>query len=387
MMNPLVAQLTHAAFPDLADALRSCVGDITREWDAAVREALPQMDRMTFNELKDSVPRILGAIADALSCSDPDEIKQLVDAAPLQGLSRIHQQYSVTEIMQEDRLLRAIIVLQTEGTLGRQMNAPEAAALHATVDVMLQRAVVALVDEQKAQLRAVAEREVKYLAYLSHDLHNDLSSVTLTLNVLRQQLATSPGFSEAARTVDAAQQCIKQTVEGMRRLLEHERLRKVGGSPAVTRIDLGGFVRDFEGQFASAADAKGLRLAVEAEPGAVVTIDAELVSLVLRNLIGNAIKYSDRGTIRLAAGQRREADAVRLAFSVSDEGPGISREHMDRIFEAFERGDALGQQGVGLGLAIASQAARLLGAQLTVESEVGRGSTFSLILPTEPPAR
>lgn len=68
---------------------------------------------------------------------------------------------------------------------------------------------------------------------------------------------------------------------------------------------------------------------------------------------------------------------------MADEGPGIAPEYLDRIFEAFGRGEALGQAGVGLGLAIASQAAKLLDAELTVESELGRGAIFSLILPAD----
>ena len=68
-------------------------------------------------------------------------------------------------------------------------------------------------------------------------------------------------------------------------------------------------------------------------------------------------------------------------LSVSDEGPGIAPEHLRNIFEAFRRGEMHGQSGVGLGLAIASRAAKLLGAELTVESKLGVGSTFRLAFP------
>src|SRR2546423_14459823 len=70
LMNPLVAQLTHRSFPELAAALRSCSEAITREWEAAVRQAIPRMDRFTYTELKDSTPLILPAIADAVGFSD-----------------------------------------------------------------------------------------------------------------------------------------------------------------------------------------------------------------------------------------------------------------------------------------------------------------------------
>jgi hypothetical protein len=156
-VNPLVAQLTHDRFPEVADALRSVAEDIAWDWDVAVRQAMPQMRRLTVDELRDSTPQILLAIADALASDDPGAIHDLVGYAPRQGLSRLRLNVDVVEVMQEDRLLRALIVLHVEAALGRRMDGPEAAALHADVDLMLQRSVIALVDEQKKSLRAAAE--------------------------------------------------------------------------------------------------------------------------------------------------------------------------------------------------------------------------------------
>jgi signal transduction histidine kinase len=106
-----------------------------------------------------------------------------------------------------------------------------------------------------------------------------------------------------------------------------------------------------------------------------------LIGLVVQNLVGNAVKYSSTGMVRISA--TCGADG-RCAISVSDEGPGIAVEHLNRIFDAFARGEMYGQGGVGLGLAIASQAAKLLGAELAVESAVGTGSAFRLVLPPGP---
>ena len=79
--------------------------------------------------------------------------------------------------------------------------------------------------------------------------------------------------------------------------------------------------------------------------------------------------------------KRGKGNTTRWVLSVSDEGPGIAPEQLQIIFKAFRRGEAHGQEGVGLGLAIASEAAKLLDAELTVKSEVGRGSVFRLSLP------
>src|SRR5688500_2551334 len=141
------------------------------EWEHVVRNALPQLDHLTLDELRDNLPRIIPAVADAMSSDDPRRIADVLEKSPAQGLTRFAQNYLLAEIMEEDRLLRGVIVAQLESSLGRQMTPPEAAALHAVIDIVLQQAVLALVDQQKAQLRRAVEDQLKYLSFLSHDLN------------------------------------------------------------------------------------------------------------------------------------------------------------------------------------------------------------------------
>jgi signal transduction histidine kinase len=377
-MNPLLAQLTHPPFLDVAEIIRLGVDEITHEWDIAVRHAMPQMRHLTFDELKDPTPQILMAIADALESDDSDVINELVNCAPSQGLSRFRLNFDLIEVMQEDRLLRAIIVAYIEVQLSRQMDALESAALHAAIDVMLQRSVIALVDQQKSQLRAAGQKELKYLSFMSHDLNNHLHSVTLLLNALGKDLKEAGGFARAEESLTLAQSSIHATVAGMRRMLDHERLQYSVEGPKLLRVDLLPLATKVAEQFSREADAKGVSLAIDVRPGTVVASDAELLSLVLQNLVGNGVKYSTGGTVCI--GSDRETEAGRQVIWVSDQGPGIAPEKIGHIFEAFKRGEVHGQRGVGLGLAIASQAAKLLGAELTVDSELGIGSTFRLSL-------
>lgn len=378
-LNPLIAQLTHRPFPEVAEILRAGTDQITHEWDAAVRVAMPQMQHLTYDELKDSTPEILLAIANALASDDPNVIRELINRAPSQGLSRFRLNFDVIEVMQEDRLLRAITVHHVEERLGRRMEVPESAALHVAIDVMLQRSVIAMVDKQKTQLRAAAETELKYLSFLSHDLNNNLNSITMSLQNLSLDLREAGGFVEAERSLERAQQHIHDTVAGMRRMLDHERLRKTGDAGATSLVDLHALATMISGQFAREAHIKELTLIVEMLPGTVVESEGDLISLVLQNLLGNAVKYTPRGNIRIGFGP--DAATGRPALWVADQGSGIAPDKLQPIFEAFRRGDSHGEPGVGLGLAIASQAAKLLGATLTVDSELGAGSTFRLILP------
>jgi signal transduction histidine kinase len=377
--NPLVAQLTHLPFTEVANVLRSAADQITLAWDAAVRQAMPQMRHLTFDELKDSTPQILLAIATALASEDPQEIRGLVSSAPNQGLSRLRLNFDVVEVMQEDRLLRAITVQQVEEALGRRMDVPESAALHAAIDVMLQRSVIALVDEQKSQLRAAAEAELKFLSFLSHDLNNNLFNISLLMSCHAMDLKSTGQFGEAQDSLRLAQKSIDDTVAGMQKMLDHERLRMSAKGPTHKAVDLHELATEVAWHFNFKAAEKGVAIVVDVLPKTIVKSDAELIMLVLQNLVGNAVKYSSRGTIRISSEEAPPVD--RRAIWVTDEGPGIAPDKMRHIFDAFRRGEVHGQQGVGLGLAIASQGAKLLGAELSVASELNVGSSFHLIFP------
>ena len=377
-MNPLLSQLTHCPFPDVAEVIRSEIDRITLAWDAAVRLAMPQMQSLTFDALRKSTPQILLAIADALASDDPEVIRELVNRAPAMGLSRWRLSFDLVEVMQENRLLRAILVEHIEAELNRQMDALESAALHAVFDVLLQRSVVALVDLEQSQLRTAAEKELRYVTFLSHDLNNHLNGVTLLLHALTQDLKRTGKFAKAEESLDLAQNSIYETVAGMGRILDRERLRNSVESPKFMPVDLHPVAMKVVGRFSQEAEAKGVRLAMEVRPRTMVASDGDLLLLVLQNLVGNGIKYSSKGTVRV--GSNGDSEAGRRVLWVSDQGPGIAPENMSHIFEAFRRGEVHGQRGMGLGLAIASEAAKLLGAELTVDSELGIGSTFRLSL-------
>jgi signal transduction histidine kinase len=130
------------------------------------------------------------------------------------------------------------------------------------------------------------------------------------------------------------------------------------------------------------SSAKGLAVNF-ARPDTAVNVfsDCGKVRQILLNLAGNAVKFTEAGHIDVTVSVRDDGAA---SISVADTGPGISPEDMSRIFEAFqqiETPDAAKPQGTGLGLALCREHARLLGAEISAESVVGKGSTFTLVLP------
>jgi signal transduction histidine kinase len=113
--------------------------------------------------------------------------------------------------------------------------------------------------------------------------------------------------------------------------------------------------------------------------------DHARVRQILSNLVSNAVKYTpDGGSVHIRVEPRQKPDAgdtAWVAIDVADNGPGVSPEQQETLFDEFSRFDAAGVQGSGIGLAISQRIARALGAAITVQSTVGEGSTFTLWLP------
>jgi CheY-like chemotaxis protein len=147
-------------------------------------------------------------------------------------------------------------------------------------------------------------------------------------------------------------------------------------------------LKDLEAMFRLRAESKALefRLLMEGETMAYVLADEGKIRQVLINLLGNAIKFTERGQVTLRVAVARRADGrIWLSASVEDTGLGISDEDKERVFEPFRQaGRGLyTQDGTGLGLAICRQNARLMGGDVTVTSEPGKGSTFLFETPVE----
>jgi signal transduction histidine kinase len=146
-----------------------------------------------------------------------------------------------------------------------------------------------------------------------------------------------------------------------------------------------------------AGDRKGIALGTDWErlEGLVLRGDPRAMRQIVTNLVGNAVKFTDRGRVGLEAEADRDGDRLRLTVRVADTGRGIPAESLSQIFERFYQVDGSltrSTEGTGLGLAISRGLARMMGGDITVESRLGVGSTFTLSVPfdvlaAEGPAR
>ena len=383
MKNWAMDLLKYQAFPELANAVRQCKQVVIQRWEAMVREVLPAANELTIQDIRNSLPDTIEQMAAALEADEPRATKDLMEIANVHGESRFDQNFNLGELMIEYSLLRPILTGLTAECLDREPTIKEVQALNLAVDISCRRGVITYVNQQKAELHALVEAQTKYLSFLSHDLRGGLNGVLLMIEVLKRDLVEEPKFARSLEDLDVMRRQILETVGTMDRFLHAERFRKGKVQIRPAEVNLGRLVSEIVAQFAYQAKDKQLELQTEVAEGLRIVSDRELLSMILQNLLGNAIKYSRRDRVRVVATSDGPGKAARL--SVIDRGPGIAPEKLAQMFQPFNRGETHGQAGTGLGLSIARQAADLLGAKLWAESELGKGSAFHLDLPAQPP--
>ena len=248
-------------------------------------------------------------------------------------------------------------------------------------------------ERRRHEVERVMERKATFTRGLSHDLKNPLGAIDGHAELLESGVRgelTEPQ-RQSVRRIRGLVHALMALVDDVLEIARAE----AGQLPIVHEpVDVTPVVEETVEAHRAAAVGAGLDLALDPLPRLpAVSTDAHRVRQVLGNLLSNAIKYTPTGGhVVVHAGIRRTQQAganTCLVVDVCDTGPGIPEEAHELIFEEFSRLDPSGSDGAGVGLAIARQIARLLGGDITLDSEVGRGSTFTLWLPLprEAPAR
>jgi signal transduction histidine kinase len=236
--------------------------------------------------------------------------------------------------------------------------------------------------EQIEKVRRLSERldrtREEVLGMVAHDLRNPLNLLVATT-----ELAGEPNLSADRRgeLSAIAQRAAQQMNRLIADLLDQARIRAGRLSLAIEKIPVGSLVNQAAETYRPLAEQRGVTLHVDSRAGdAMVHADAARVQQVLGNLIGNALKFTDRGgSIHLCS----RLVGTEIVFEVSDTGPGIPAEDLPHLFEQFWQQRKGDRRGIGLGLVIAKAIVEAHGGRIHVESTLGRGSTFVFTLPAE----
>jgi CheY-like chemotaxis protein len=254
-------------------------------------------------------------------------------------------------------------------------------------------------QEKAEQLSLTSKYKSEFLANMSHELRSPLNSLLLLAEQLRQnrEQNLSDKQIEMVRVMHSSGRDLLHVIND---ILDLSKIEAGSATLDITDIRPAALAGELDKSFRYQFEAKGLSFRIDfaADLPPVLRTDTQRVKQLLTNLLSNALKFTSRGGVTLAArvasgGWNRDKPGLEhaplvIAFSVSDTGDGIPADKRQIIFEAFQQADASTSRrygGTGLGLAISREIARLLDGELGVDSEEGVGSTFTFYLPQQLP--
>ena len=252
------------------------------------------------------------------------------------------------------------------------------------VAVMLRR-----LQDAKERAETASREKSRFIANISHEIRTPLNAI-VGFSGMMNRVDDAVQQRQMAVRIKEASDSLMDLIEGV---LDFSRIESghVKLKPVLT--DLRALLDSIEGMFSLQAESKGIKYstAVERQVPSLVICDKQRLRQVLVNLIGNAVKFTDKGRIDVSVGIVGEPDgASRIRFDVVDTGKGIKEEFHEHIFDRFRQADDTAQRqhgGTGLGTAIARNLVELMGGQIGMESHYGFGSRFWFTIPLATPTQ
>lgn len=239
-----------------------------------------------------------------------------------------------------------------------------------------------IVQRQKKEIEDLNQSQKRFFSSMSHEIRTPVNAIIgLTEMTLRENIPDE--VRENAMNIEVAGRMLLHTVN---EILDLSKLET--GTMEILERDYQttAMLSDIVGLIWLRAQEKGLEFRVETDPALPSALhgDEMRIKQVLLNVISNAVKYTQRGSVTLRVGSRTEGDRFFMTYAVADTGIGIRAEHLPTLFTAFQRLDARQThaiEGTGLGLTIVRQLLDRMGGTVSVTSEYGKGSTFSIEIP------
>jgi len=235
-------------------------------------------------------------------------------------------------------------------------------------------------EMQKKQLNEASQLKTNFLSNMSHELRTPLNSVIALSGVLNRRLASRIPKEEYSY-LEVIERNGKHLLELINDILDISRIEAGREDLEITKFDVNNLIAEVVSMIQPQAEQKKIELLHPAGDAELfITGDADKCRHILQNLIGNAVKFTEKGRVEITAG----SSGNNILIKVADTGIGISENHLEHIFDKFRQADGSTSRkfgGTGLGLAIARELAALLGGAIAVKSVPGRGSEFTLSLP------
>jgi len=347
-------------------------------WRQQVKQ-LPSARNLDTPTLNDHIPQLLDELADALTSRSDRTIPEALarGSPPVHGLERFREGYDIEAVVTEYNILRGCIYDLAE----KNALSVEDDSFH-IVNGVLDRAI-GLAVQTYATERALElqKRREEYLAFVAHDLRTPLNAVALAASILEETFRDGNAREDTERMVNT----LRRNVQQLQRLVE--KIIQENANLTENRIklerrefDLWPLVEALIYDLRPLAKTSGTKLVNEVPHHVVVYADASLLKRIFQNLISNAIRHTAHGRVAIGAGEPSAEGTVECC--VTDNGAGIPKEQLERVFDGLESAFGNGS-GLGLGLSIIKTFVEAHGGRVSVESSQGMGSKFRFTLPAK----
>ncbi|HVA13174.1 MAG TPA: PAS-domain containing protein [Stellaceae bacterium] len=263
---------------------------------------------------------------------------------------------------------------------------PGGAFIAIYTDITERRKAEMALTEAKQAAEAASRTKSDFLANMSHELRTPLNAI-IGYSQMLQEEASDEGHDDYLPDLAKIENAGTHLLNLINGILDLSKIEAGRMTVFIEKVNITSVLAEVRGIIDPLAAKNGNRLVIDcaADAGA---IDSDVTKLKqsLLNLLSNASKFTKDGTVTLAVGRSREDARETIFFRVSDTGIGMSPEHLEKLFQAFAQADSSTTRkygGTGLGLAITRHFARMLGGDVTVASELGKGSVFTLTLPAD----
>lgn len=239
-----------------------------------------------------------------------------------------------------------------------------------------------IVRKQLASAESAKSRYQQAFHFVAHEMRTPLTAIQGSSELISRYNLPEEKRKQIGQMINAES---KRLARMITTFLDVERLNAGQAEMTTTDVDTGDLIGACVARASGLADAKAIRIEWDGSPGLTIRADRELFEYAVYNLLTNAIKYSPRDSrVRVTASR----DGRGTVIAVSDQGIGMTRDEVKRLFQKFyrtERAEKSGIQGTGIGLSIVKEIVTLHGGSITVESAPEQGSTFTVILPADAP--
>jgi len=291
-----------------------------------------------------------------------------------------------------DRIPRDLSAAQREalGALSRQVEAQlelrgDVAELHVAEHALVETRELA--EAARAAAEQASQAKSFFLANMSHELRTPLNAI-IGYSEMLQEEARDSGHDQYLADLEKIRVAGKHLLGTINDVLDLSKIEAGKTNLHVEPFDVDLMVRDVVGTIRPVVERNGNRFEISRESNlGTMRSDATKIRQCIINVLGNAGKFTERGLVRLEVSRAAESGSDWLTFRVSDTGIGMTSAQAGGLFEPFIQGDESTTRkygGTGLGLALTRRYCRLMGGDISVRSEIGRGSTFTIRLPAEP---